>query len=77
MEQLRQLRQDLPPLALVPSNKSISELVATAPTIHVLGYSLAQWENGVYFLESPSGEGTQVSPVELAGLLKYLFQRSF
>jgi hypothetical protein len=59
------------------SEKSITQLIAGAARIHVLGYSLAQWENGIYFLESPSGGGTQVSPIELAGLLKYLFERSF
>jgi hypothetical protein len=56
---------------------SITELAANAPTVHVLGYSLAQWSDGTYFIEAPSGEGTSVSPVELAGLLKYLFERSF
>ena len=74
---MEQLRRQHPPQDLVPSDTPISELVARAPTIRVLGYSLAQWENGVYFLESPTGEGTQVDPADLAGLLKYLFERSF
>lgn len=57
--------------------KTITELVAAAKKIDAQHYELQLWPNGTYFVESPSGEGTEVPEEAVAGALAQLFRTFF
>lgn len=56
---------------------SISELEATAARMRAGSYELRLWSNGTYFLEAPSGEGTEVPEEAVEGAFADLFRRFF
>ena len=57
--------------------RSITELRKTAWIIGAQGYQLRLWRNGTYFVEVPSGEGTEVPEEAVAGALAQLFKTFF
>ena len=57
--------------------KSIIELEAAGTRIRAGSYELRLWSNGTYFLESPSGEGTEVPEEAVEGALAHLFRIFF
>lgn len=57
--------------------RSITELQAAAKRIDAQHYELQLWPNGTYFVEAPSGEGTEVPEEAVAGALASLFKTFF
>ena len=56
---------------------SLSELRETAFIMRAEGYALEFWSNGTWFIEAPSGEGTEVTEEAVAGALASLFKIFF
>lgn len=56
---------------------SITELEARAHKVAAQGFELRAWPNGMYLVESPSGEATEVPEEAVAGALAELFRRFF
>lgn len=57
---------------------SISELEANPfQRLRAGSHEIRLWRNGVYFLESPSGEGTEVPEEAVEGALAELFRKFF
>jgi len=56
---------------------TITELRETAARIEVGNFTLEHWRDGTYFLESPTGEGTQVTKDLLEYHLRHLFRECF
>jgi hypothetical protein len=61
----------------VSDMRSIAELQAMAKKIDAQHWELQYWPNGIYFVESPSGEGTEVPEEAVAGALAELFRIFF
>lgn len=57
--------------------RTITELRHDAKRIDAQHYVLEIWPNGTYFVESPSGEGTEVPEEAVAGALAQLFRTFF
>lgn len=57
--------------------KPISQLIAEGVEIRVGDWTLQRWSDGTYFIESPSGEGSQVAGLALADKLRQLFEEHF
>lgn len=57
--------------------KTVLQLRMTADCIRAGGYSVEYWNNGVYFIEAPNGEGTEVPEEALGGVLAELFRKFF
>lgn len=57
--------------------KTITELQAMAKKIDAQHYELQFWPNGIYFVEAPNGEGTEVPEEAVAGALAQLFRTFF
>ena len=57
--------------------KPISQLIAEGAEIQCGGYTLQRWSNGIYFVEQPSGEGTEIDQDALAAKLRELFEEHF
>lgn len=56
---------------------TISELRRRAKYFRCEGYTLEFWANGTWFIEAPSGEGTEVPEEAVAGVLAQLFNKFF
>lgn len=57
--------------------QSISELREQADYVEAQGYTLERWPDGLYFIEAPNGEGTEVPEEAVAGVLAELFRKFF
>lgn len=57
--------------------RSISELQAMAKKVDAQHWVLQAWPNGIYFVEAPNGEGTEVPEEAVAGALAELFRIFF
>jgi hypothetical protein len=58
-------------------NQPISELRDQADHVEAQSYTLERWPNGLYFIEAPNGEGTEVPEEAVAGVLAELFRKFF
>lgn len=56
---------------------AITELRRQSKEVSAQGYTLEYWPDGTYFVEAPSGEGTQVAEEAVAGVLAELFRKFF
>lgn len=56
---------------------SITELRKRARFLRVEGYTLEFWPNGTWFLEAPSGEGTELPEAAIGGAFAKLFKKFF
>ena len=57
--------------------QTITELQASATKIDAHGWQLQLWPNGIYFVESPRGEGAQVPEEAVSGALANLLRIFF
>lgn len=57
--------------------RSITELQAMAKKVDAQHWELQAWPNGIYFVEAPSGEGTEVPEEAVVGALAELFRIFF
>lgn len=57
--------------------RTITELVDSAVRIESGGYSVERWDNGVLFVNAPSGEGTQIPEYAMTAALTVLFKDFF
>lgn len=57
--------------------RPISQLVAEGVEIEARAWRLQRWADGTLFVESPSGEGTEISRDDLAVALCKLFDDHF
>lgn len=56
---------------------TITELTSTAVGVDAQGYRIEIWNNGIYFVYAPNGEGTEVPEEAVAGVLAELFRKFF
>lgn len=56
---------------------SITELEANAVRIRAGSHELRLWPDGTYFLEAPTGEGTELPEEAIEGAFAELFRRFF
>lgn len=56
---------------------TLTQLRMTSEQIDAQGFTLEYWQNGVYFIQAPNGEGTEVPEEAVAGALAQLFRKFF
>lgn len=56
---------------------TIAEIRETADEVEASNYTVQRWLNGIYFIEAPNGEGTEVPEEALGGALAELFRKFF
>jgi len=59
------------------SPETIFNLRVHSKNVDAQRWRLERWPNGAYFIEAPSGEGTEVPEEAVAGALAQLFTTFF
>lgn len=67
----------IPRESRVANEHTIEQLRESADYVEAGGYTVERWHNGIYFIEAPNGEGTEVPEEAIGGMLAQLFRQFF